>query len=88
MGEIRIRLRGNIRTGKKDILVEYDSDEDLTRLEHERRHRDIVEQLLGQGLVTLDELGELRVERVGAGEPGLSAGEEWPEEEWEAEAEG
>jgi hypothetical protein len=51
MGDIRIRLRGNLATGEKEIVVEYDSDDDLTTLEHERRHRQIIEQLLLQGVI-------------------------------------
>lgn len=55
MGEIRIRLRGNARTGEKEILVEYDSDPDQTTLEHERRHRAIVERLIAEGTITREE---------------------------------
>ncbi|HIE50403.1 MAG TPA: hypothetical protein EYP85_01475 [Armatimonadetes bacterium] len=86
MAEITIRLIGNIRTGKKDIIIEYDSAADLTTLEHERRHREIVEQLIGRGLLTREELGEVRVERIEEGTDYTLPEEEPPEVESEAVA--
>ena len=64
MGEIRIRFRMNLETGKRDIVVEYDSDEDQLRHEHEQKHRDIVKKLVGEGVLGADEVGEVTVERV------------------------
>jgi len=89
MGRIRIRLLGNPKTGKKDILIEYESDADRTQLEHERRHREIVELLVGRGVLKEDELGEVRVERVAPQEQVARRLEELQEEaESESLAEG
>ncbi|MDF1666618.1 MAG: hypothetical protein P1V97_33015 [Planctomycetota bacterium] len=64
MGEINISFKMNLKTGLKDIVIEYDSDEDMMRHEHEKKHRDIVKQLVGEGLLNPDELGDVTVERV------------------------
>ncbi|MBI5832556.1 MAG: hypothetical protein HZB16_09660 [Armatimonadetes bacterium] len=55
MGDITIRLRANRVTGEREVVVSYDSDEDQTSLEHERRHREIVEQLVRDGIITRDQ---------------------------------
>jgi len=63
VGEIQIRFRMNMETGKKDILIEYDGDEDAMRHEHEREHRRIVETLVGKGVLREDEVGDVQVKR-------------------------
>jgi hypothetical protein len=69
MAQIEIRFRMNIATGKKDIIVDVESDEDAMRHEHERDHRRIVERLIGQGLIEAGEVGEIKVERAAPGIP-------------------
>jgi hypothetical protein len=64
MGEINIRFKMDLKTGLKDIVIEYDSDEELMRHEHEKKHRDIVKQLVGEGLLNEDEVGNVTVERI------------------------
>ena len=80
MGEINIRFRMNMETGKKDIEIEFESDEDAMRHEHEKRHRQIVEQLVGQGVLEPEEVGDVKVTRVEPGarkrEPEQGAGPE------------
>jgi len=66
MGDIRIRLLGNIQTGQREVVIEYDADPSLTRLEHEQRHRQLVESLVLQGTISRDEAAHV-VYR--AGEP-------------------
>ncbi len=56
MGSILIRMRGDARTGAKSIVVEYESDPDQTRTEHEQRHRAIVEQLVRDGVIDRDQV--------------------------------
>jgi hypothetical protein len=68
MAEMTIRLRCDPATGKKDILVSLRSDEDTLPLEHEQRHRALVEKLLGEGLLRAGELGQIIVEREGSKE--------------------
>ncbi len=64
MGDINIRFTFDTTTGKKEIVIEYDSDSDATPVEHERRHRRIVEQLVGQGVLKPEEAENVKVERV------------------------
>lgn len=64
MGEINIRFKFDTTTGRKEIVVEYESDADRLPVEHEKRHREIVEQLVGRGILKPDEAGNVRVERV------------------------
>lgn len=64
MSEIEIRFRMNTKTGKKDIVIDFHGDEDLMRHEHEQKHRQIVERLVGAGLLAADEVGEVVVERA------------------------
>jgi hypothetical protein len=66
LGDITIRFRMNVATGKKDIVIEYDSDDDALPHEHERRHKEIVERLIGQGVLAAEEAGEVKVERIKA----------------------
>lgn len=62
MAEIIVRLKYNKDTGKKDILIDYESDSDALRWEHERKHKEIVKQLLGEGAFDPD-MGEIIVNR-------------------------
>lgn len=67
MAEIRIRLIFNRQSGKKDIFIDYESEDDALPIEHERAHREIVAKLLGQGVLAPDEAGEIVVGRVRPG---------------------
>ena len=64
MSDIEIRFRMNLKTGKKDIVIDFHGDEDLMRHEHEKKHRAVVERLVGAGLLSEDEVGEVVVERA------------------------
>jgi hypothetical protein len=68
VAEIQIRFRMNLKTGKKDILIDYESDEDAMRHEHERDHKRIVQQLIGQGLIAEEEVGDVQVTREAPGQ--------------------
>ncbi len=86
MGDISIRFRMNMKSGKKDIYIDYESDEDAMRHEHEKGHKGIVERIIGSGLLEANEVGEIHVER---NKPGLLKGEkEPPQDETQAEAQG
>jgi len=63
MAQITIRLRYNTQTGKKDLLIEYHSDDDALPIEHEQDHRALIEGLLGKGVLSADEVGEVVVSR-------------------------
>jgi len=61
MADIRIQLRYNLETGKKDIIIKYDSEDDALPYEHEQRHWEIVEELIGEGIISPDDVGQIRV---------------------------
>lgn len=61
MAELTIRFRHNSKTGKRELVISYESDSDA--LAHERDHRAMVERLLG---VPLGD-DEIVVERVEEG---------------------
>ena len=48
MGEIKISFVYDPKTGKRDLQVDYLSDADRLPAEHEREHRQAVEQLVGK----------------------------------------
>lgn len=79
--EITIRLKMDLETGKKDITIELDSDADMLPYEHEQKHREIVEQLLGQGILEPDDVGKVNVERVQEPPKASEEKEEQPQEE-------
>ena len=64
MADIRIRFRFDVETGGKEIVVEYESDPDALPYEHEQRHREIVEMLVGKGVIGVQDAGAVRVERL------------------------
>jgi hypothetical protein len=62
--EIKIHMKFNVETGKKDIVIEYDTEDDALPYEHEQRHREILEQLIGKGILKPDDVGNVKVGRV------------------------
>ena len=67
MADILIRLRFNLETGKKDIIIDYTSDDDALPIEHEQAHREFIGELLGKGILEPDEMGEVKVNRITPG---------------------
>lgn len=62
MADVTIRFRHNPKTGKRDLVIAYESEDDALPHEHERDHRALVEALIGQKLG--DDVGEIHVERA------------------------
>jgi polyhydroxyalkanoate synthesis regulator phasin len=71
MAELTIRLVVDVTTGKKDVVIGYESDAGSLPIEHEEEHRKLVDQLIKGGLLNAQEVGKVVVERVG----GQSSGE-------------
>lgn len=66
MAEIIIRLRKNPESGKRELIIDYESDDDMLAHEHERDHRALAEKLLGQKLgVDIDGVHIRRVQPNG-----------------------
>ncbi|VTS00048.1 hypothetical protein [Tuwongella immobilis] len=63
MAELTISLRRDPTTGKQDIHISLRSDEDALPHEHEEMHRQLVEKLVGQGVLNADDVGKVVVER-------------------------
>jgi hypothetical protein len=63
MPELIIRLVVDRETGKKNIIVKLESDPDALPMEHEEHHRELVEKLLGKGVLKREEVGQVIVER-------------------------
>jgi hypothetical protein len=63
MAELTIRLETDPATGKRNVVISLARDGELLPHEHEQRHRQIVEKLIGQGLLSAQELGQIIVER-------------------------
>jgi hypothetical protein len=62
MAEVTIKFRYNPATGKRELIIGYESDSDTLPHEHEQDHRALAEKLLGQKLG--DDVGNIVVERV------------------------
>ena len=58
MAELTIRLRKDPETGKHDIIIDLESDQDTLPHEHEQMHREAVEKLIGKNNV-----GKVVIER-------------------------
>ncbi|MGF1526925.1 MAG: hypothetical protein ACFCBW_09050, partial [Candidatus Competibacterales bacterium] len=63
MAELILQLRTDPTTGKKDLLVHYQSGGDRLPMEHEHDHRQWVERLVEGVIVKASELGRVVVTR-------------------------
>jgi hypothetical protein len=66
MAELNIRLQIDPDTGKKNLIIEYESDSDMLPIEHEEEHRRLVNALVEGGVVKAEELGKVVIERKSA----------------------
>ncbi len=62
MAEVTIRFRHNPATGKRELIIGYESDSDALPHEHEKDHRALAEKLLGVPLG--DDVEGIHVERA------------------------
>jgi hypothetical protein len=88
VAQIEIRFRMNMATGKKDIFIDFESDEDTMRHEHEKQHKKLIEKLIHQGVLAEDEVGEIIVTRQAPGQPVEEKREVPPEREAQGQAGG
>lgn len=66
MAELNIRLQIDPETGKKNLIIEYESDSDMLPMEHEEEHRRLVNELVEGGVIKAEELGTVSVKRESA----------------------
>ncbi|ATB37123.1 hypothetical protein CYFUS_002544 [Cystobacter fuscus] len=78
MASLILRLQIDPSTGKKDILVKYESDADALPMEHEEEHRRLVDKLIAGGALKASEVGRIIVERE---TPASTGGEQTPASE-------
>ena len=82
MAELTLRLLRDPTTGRRTIVVKLDSDPDATPLEHERQHRQLVENLIEGGIIRADEADQITIDRAtadaGRESPALSNREPMP----------
>lgn len=76
MAELVIHLQIDPETGKKNLLIEYESDSDMLPIEHEEEHRRLVDQIVEGGMVKAEDLGKVVIKRDGAVVVQVEAGEE------------
>lgn len=67
MASVTIRLIADPRTGKKNVIISYESDADAMPIEHEDDHRRIVDKLIEGGALSASELGTIIVDREESG---------------------
>lgn len=80
MNQITIRFRYHPKTGKRQMVVHYESDEELLPHEHERDHRALVESLIGRPLGDDEEIVVERAEKgAGAAVAGQTEGARAPQ---------
>jgi hypothetical protein len=84
MAELNIRLQIDPETGKKNLIIEYESDSDMLPMEHEEEHRRLVNALVEGGVVKAEELGKIEVKRESTQAVASDADEATPEQERES----
>ncbi|MCE9667174.1 hypothetical protein LY474_05030 [Myxococcus stipitatus] len=63
MASLTLRLLVDPATGRKDVVIQYESDSDALPMEHEEEHRRLVDQLIAGGALKASELGRVIVRR-------------------------
>ena len=63
MGHVTIELKTDNTTGKKVIIINYESDSDALPMEHEDEHKRIVDKLIEGGAIKASEIGKIVINR-------------------------
>ncbi len=63
MASLILRLQMDPATGRKDVIIQYESDADALPMEHEDEHRRLVDSLIQGGTLKASELGRVIVQR-------------------------
>lgn len=61
MGSITISFINDPESGRRELWVDYESSEDWLPAEHERRHKQILRDLIGQGKLDPDLIDRVHV---------------------------
>ncbi len=65
MAQLTIRLVVDQGTGKKNVIIGYESDASALPMEHEEDHKRLVQAVLAGTGLSPDEIGDIIVEREG-----------------------
>ena len=84
MAELNIRLQIDPATGKKNLIIEYESDSDMLPMEHEDEHRRLVNALVEGGVVKAEELGKVVLQRDSGAKVEAERAEAEPSDERES----
>ena len=63
MAELNIRLQIDPESGKKNLIIEYESDSDMLPMEHEEEHRRLINELVEGGVLKAEDLGKVVIQR-------------------------
>ena len=63
MASLILRLQIDPATGRKDVIIKYESDSDALPMEHEEEHRRLVDKLIAGGTLKASEVGRVIVQR-------------------------
>jgi hypothetical protein len=66
MAELVLHLQIDPETGKKNLIIEYESDSDMLPHEHEEEHRRLLDQIVEGGMVKAEDLGKVVIKRDGS----------------------
>jgi hypothetical protein len=66
MATMTIMLRKDPSTGKQNIIIKLDSDPDALPIEHEQKHRQLVQELTG---LKPEDMGEVIIVREPEAQP-------------------
>ncbi|MCK6511627.1 hypothetical protein L6R29_16860 [Myxococcota bacterium] len=80
MGEIKISYIHDPETGRRELWVDYESANDWMPAEHERRHKEILRQLVDRGAIDPSQIDRFGV-RVEGNEVVLEELDERSEQE-------
>lgn len=64
MAELILRLRVDPATGRKTVVVQYETDSDALPLEHEQEHKALVDKLIAAGALAEADRGNIVIERL------------------------
>jgi hypothetical protein len=63
LASLILRLQVDPATGRKDVVIQYESDSDALPMEHEEEHRRLVDKLIAGGTLKASEVGRIIVQR-------------------------
>jgi hypothetical protein len=76
MAELILRLRVDPATGRKTVVVQYETDSDALPIEHEQEHKALVDKLIAAGALAEADRGNIVIERLPEKPAGQSTQEE------------